>query len=209
MTEPNDIESTDGITWLADVWHAQDLNVTFARGISPGELVIRLGAAPGMSLDQITATEAIGMTGTDGCARVARFGECGGWSFALEPICPSAGWWGKPGLSAGGVEVLHLTPKGYDPPSEVWYYRDGATVGHFSIGEIPDGDMTFLAPAFEAAGLVDDPVLSERPEDFDSVRATLAVLEEHFGLCLPRDAVLEGRLPAAVTALTHPENLGD
>ncbi|MEU6048909.1 hypothetical protein ABZ829_00535 [Streptomyces xanthochromogenes] len=208
MTEANHGEIMDGISWLADVWRSHSLNVTLARGVGPEGLVVRLGATSATPFGHITAAEAFSMTGAEGSARVARFGECGEWSFAVEPICPSAGWWGRPQLSAGGVEVLHLTPKGYDPPSEVWYYRDGITVDRFNIGEIPDGGMEFLAPEFEEAGLVDDPLMSDQPEDFDAVRATLKVLEEHFGLSLPRRAVLEERLPAVVTATKHPEDLG-
>ncbi|MFF3159200.1 hypothetical protein [Streptomyces sp. NPDC057910] len=198
----------DGISWLADVWLSHSLNVTLARGVDPEGLVVRLGAASGTPFGHITSAEAASMTGSEGCARVARFGECGGWSFAVEPIAPSAGWWGRPHLSAGGVEVLHLTPKAHQPPPEVWYYRDGVTVDRFNIGEIPDGGMEYLAPAFEEAGLVDDPLMSDQPEDFDDVRATMKALEEHFGLSLPRRAVIEGRLPAVVTAKQHPEDLG-
>ncbi|WP_328868652.1 hypothetical protein OHT76_43955 [Streptomyces sp. NBC_00287] len=46
-------------------------------------------------------------------------------------------------------------------------------------------------------------------EEFDSLRATLTALQQHSGLSLPRQDILNGRLPAAVTATTPPENLGD
>ncbi|GAA5706388.1 hypothetical protein [Streptomyces avermitilis] len=65
--------------------------------------------------------------------------------------------------------------------------------------------MAFLLPAFEEAGLLDDGV----SEELDSLRATLTALQQHFELSLPRQEILNGRLPAAVTATVPPENLGD
>jgi hypothetical protein len=182
------------------------LFVTLARGISPPDLVVRLGARPGEVLDPITFAEAERLTFEEReSARVARFGECVGWSYAAEQGWPSKAWWAHSDVSAGGVEVLHLTPKPDDPPRECWYYRDGQTVGRFDIGDTPDEDMAFLLPAFEEAGLLDDDV----SEDFDSLHATLTALQQHFGLSLPRQDILNGRLPAAVTATVPPENLGD
>ncbi|GDY70827.1 hypothetical protein SAV31267_003120 [Streptomyces avermitilis] len=105
---------SDGITWLTDAWRgdAPILFVTFARGISPRDLVVRLGARPGEVLDPITFGEAERLTFNDReSARVARFGECAGWSYAVEQGWPSKAWWAHPDVSAGGVEVLHLTPK--------------------------------------------------------------------------------------------------
>ncbi|MEW2290233.1 hypothetical protein [Streptomyces sp. NPDC047841] len=92
-------------------------------------------------------------------------------------------------------------PKPDDPPKECWYYHDGHTVGRFDIGDTPDEAMAFLLPAFEEAGLLDDDVR----EEFDSLHATLAALQQHFGLSLPRQEVMNGRLPAAVTAIVLPE----
>ncbi|MGA5363991.1 hypothetical protein [Streptomyces purpurascens] len=46
-------------------------------------------------------------------------------------------------------------------------------------------------------------------EEFDSLRATLTALQQHFGLSLPRQEILNGQLPAAVTATVPPVNLGD
>ncbi len=93
--------------------------------------------------------------------------------------------------------MLHLTPKPDDPPKEVWYYRDGATIGWFNIGERPDDGTEFLIPALEEAGFFDT-TLHE-----DEVLITLRVLQEHFGLSLPRQQILTGRLPPAVTAKTR------
>ncbi|MFF7161818.1 hypothetical protein ACFZBP_10665 [Streptomyces sp. NPDC008086] len=103
------------------------------------------------------------------------------------------------------MTVLHLTPKPDDPPRECWYYHDGQTVGRFDIGDSPDERLAFLLPAFEQAGLLSDDV----SEEFDSLHATLTALQQHFGLSLPRQDILNGRLPAAVTATVPPENLGD
>lgn len=198
----------DGIVWLADAWRGSALTlfVTFARGIGPHELVVRLGAQPEEVLDPITLGDAERLTFDDReSARVARFGECAGWSYAVEQGRHSKAWWAHSDVSAGGVEVVHLTPKPDDPPRECWYYRDGETIGRFDIGDTPDENMAFLLPAFEDAGLLDDDV----SEEFDSLSATLSALQGHFGLSLPRHEILQGRLPAAVTATVPPENLGD
>ncbi|MGX1274810.1 hypothetical protein [Streptomyces phaeoluteigriseus] len=185
---------------------ARILFVTFARGLGPRDLVVRLGARPGEVLDPITFAAAERLTFNDReSVRVARFGECAGWSYALEHGWPSNAWWAHSDVSAGGVEVLHLTPKPDDPPRECWYYRDGQTVGRFDIGDTPDGGMAFLLPAFEEAGLLDDDV----NEEFDSMSATLTALPQHFGLSLPRQDIFHERLAAAVTAVVPPENLGD
>lgn len=194
---------SDGILWLPDTWYSPNLFITFARGLSPHELAVRLGAEPTGFLDPITMAEAESLTSREGAARTARFGACAGWSFAVEQGRPSKAWWAHPPMSAGGVEVLHLTPKPDDPPKEVWYYRDGATIGWFNIGERPDDGTEFLIPALEEAGFFDT-TLHE-----DEVLITLRVLQEHFGLSLPRQQILTGRLPSAVTAKTPPENLGD
>ncbi|MFE5758988.1 hypothetical protein ACFQ7M_19325 [Streptomyces massasporeus] len=74
---------SDGISWLSDAWRgdAPILFVTFARGISPGHLVVRLGARPSEVLAPITFAEAERLTFYDReSARVARFGECADWS---------------------------------------------------------------------------------------------------------------------------------
>lgn len=200
---------SDGIQWLADEWDYNDLNVTFARGISPQDLAVRLGADTDAPLQMLTSQEAETMIQRGDCARVARVGESGEWSFAVEPICPSRAWWGKPDLSRGDVEVIHLTPKPYDPPKEFWYYRSGDTVGRFDFGEQPGG-MEFLTPALQAVGAMKimgrDGVYEEID---DETRKILAAIERHFSVSLPRADVIDGSLPAAVTAVTHPENPGD
>ncbi|MER7396465.1 hypothetical protein ABT381_13185 [Streptomyces sp. NPDC000151] len=204
---------SDGIVWLAEEWLRPDspvLFVTFARGITPPDLAVRLGADARAILEPMTAAETRAMTYNDRVsARVARLGECAGWSFAVEQGWPSKAWWARPEVSAGGVEVLHLTAKPDDPPRECWYYRDGATVGRFDFGERPEGGLEFLVPALEEAGAVDDPFLPDFPEDYDETPPTLTALENHFHLSLPRELILTGSLPAAVTAKVPPENLGD
>ncbi|MFF5716112.1 hypothetical protein [Streptomyces buecherae] len=199
----------EGIQWLADEWGRSDLNVTFARRISPRDLAIRLGADPVAPLQPLTAYHAEAMLQGGECARVARVGQSGEWSYAVEPLCPSRAWWGKPELSMGGLEVLHLTPKSYDPPKEFWYYRDGVTLGRFDFGEQP-GELEFLAPSLEAEGALNvrgPNGLYARVDD--EARKILAALERHFGLSLPYEDIVHGTLPGVVTAMTPPENLGD
>jgi hypothetical protein len=55
---------SDGITWLSDAWRgdAPTLFVTFARRISPRDLVVRLGTRPTEVLAPITFAEAERLT---------------------------------------------------------------------------------------------------------------------------------------------------
>ncbi|MDQ0808320.1 hypothetical protein QFZ63_000034 [Streptomyces sp. B3I7] len=71
--------------------------------------------------------------------------------------------------------------------------------------------MSGPAPASPGSGhqLTNRPLNDDVAEEFDSLRATLAALQQHFGLSLPRQDVLTGRLTAVVTAAVPPEKLGD
>ncbi len=105
--------------------------------------------------------------------------------------------------------MLHLTPKPYDPPKEFWYYHDGETVGHFAFGEQPDG-MDFLMPALRAEGAAKVKGTDGNYVTIDDeARKVLAAIERYFRVSIPREDVLSGTLPGAVTAMAPPNNPGD
>ncbi|MFF3863426.1 DUF6461 domain-containing protein [Streptomyces sp. NPDC002209] len=196
--------SGGGIRWLAD-WDGWYAGLTFARGITPGELALRLGALPGIRPGPLGATDAWSMVteSMDGDG-VARVGSWGGWSFAVEHGMP-AGAERLSEVSRSGVEAVHLDPQPDHPPKQFAYARDGEIVCCFGLGEEgwrgghrPD----FLLPELVAAGILAPDGTHARPEDepcADRDRRTLAVLEHRFALSLPRHLIEDTPLPAFVT----------
>ncbi|MGW6852055.1 DUF6461 domain-containing protein [Streptomyces virginiae] len=194
----------DGISRLAD-WDQWFAGLTFARGIGPGELAVRLGALPGVRPGPLDAHDAWSMVAEtldgDGVARVGRWG---GWSFAVEHGLP-AGAERLAEVSRGGVEAVHLDPQPDRPPKQFAYARDGELICCFGLGEEcwrgghrPD----FLLPELIAAGILTPDGACARPAgegDAERDRRTLAVVERRFGLSLPRHLIAGTPLPAYVT----------
>ncbi|MFI5967873.1 DUF6461 domain-containing protein [Streptomyces asoensis] len=191
-----------GIQWLVDQddWRH---GVVLARGIEPEELGVRMGGRPGSVVSPITDTEAWNMVldlATDD-DDVVRVGACCGWSFGVEYGMGDGG--GRlVEISRNGVEAIHLDPSPDHPPAMFSYARDGADVCGFGIGEEvwrwgeqPD----LLLPELTAAGVLHPDGEYARPDGEsyrDRDRHTLALIETRFGLCLPRDEVVNQRLPA-------------
>ncbi len=193
-----------GIQWLAD-WDAWFVGLTFARGIGPEELAVRLGAVPGVRPGPLGASAAWSMvTDTVDGDGVARVGSWGGWSFAVEHGMP-AGAERLAEVSRAGVEAVHLDPQPDHPPKLFAYARDGVLVCCFGLGEEcwrgghqPD----FLLPELTAAKILAPDGTGIRPdgEPYEGRdRDTLAVLEHRFGLALPRHLIEDAPLPAYVT----------
>ncbi|MEV6950510.1 DUF6461 domain-containing protein [Streptomyces sp. NPDC051183] len=193
-----------GIQWLAD-WDGWYVSLTFARGIGPDELAARLGAVPGIHPGPLGAVDAWSMvTETVDGDGVARVGSWGGWSFAVEHGMP-AGAERLAEVSRSGVEAVHLDPQPDHPPKQFAYARDGELVCCFGLGEEcwrgghqPD----FLLPELVAARILTPDGAHTRPDgepDGDRDRLTLGVLENRFGLSLPRHLIEETPLPAFVT----------
>ncbi|MFJ9763861.1 DUF6461 domain-containing protein [Streptomyces erythrochromogenes] len=195
---------TYGIQWLAD-WGEWFAGLTFARGIAPDELAARLGAVPGVCPGPLDAPAAWSMVAetADGDG-VARVGSWGGWSFAVEHGLP-AGAERLAEVSRAGVEAVHIDPQPDHPPKQFAYARDGELVCCFGLGEEcwrgghrPD----FLLPELVAAGVLGPDGETCGPDgepDGDRERRTLAVLEQRFGLALPRHLIADTPLPAYVT----------
>ncbi|MGX5208013.1 DUF6461 domain-containing protein [Streptomyces violaceus] len=194
---------SDGIQWLIgrDDW---TYSVIFARGVTPEELALRLGGAPGSVPSPITGREAWAVVmdhRTDDEALI-RVGVSDGWSFALEYGVPT-GTERLADISRGGVEAAHLDPQPDHPPKQFAYAKDGVIICSFGIGEEvwrwgqqPD----FLLAELVQAGVLhaDGEYARSDDEPFGAAdRATLAILETRFGLALPHD-VEERQLPAFV-----------
>ncbi|MBW5483873.1 hypothetical protein GPJ59_18800 [Streptomyces bambusae] len=193
-----------GIQWLAD-WPHWYAGLTFARGIGPDELALRLGAVPSQRPGPLAGPDAWDLAGAvlDGDG-VARVGAVGAWSFAVEHGVP-AGAELLPEVSRDGVEAVHLDPQPDHPPKQFVYARDGEVVCCFGLGEEiwrgghhPD----FLLPDLVAARVLRPDGTAARPDTEPPPardRRTLSVIERRFGLSLPRRLVEEARLPAFVT----------
>ncbi|MGW0863649.1 DUF6461 domain-containing protein [Streptomyces sp. NPDC002611] len=201
----------DGLAWLA----REDLTwlgycVTLARGMEPGELVRRLsGDEPPEELGDRGAEELVDFLDRrdrdggrdDGVA--VRYGTSADLSFAVA----YGEWPGRlgpgytDGLSGQDDHVFQLyyeTQNPKRPPPEFSYFRDGGYVCGFQMymhtwsHEITGPHPELLSDAVRAAGVPDE-------EDRGSAHArSLAVVEQVFGLTLPRDQVLHRAVPAAL-----------
>ncbi|MGW7196537.1 DUF6461 domain-containing protein [Streptomyces chryseus] len=127
-----------GIEWLVGLENWMS-SVVFARGISPEELAVRMGAAPEGATDPITDSQAWALDmegyrpGGDGDG-VVRVGECGGWAFALE-YGDSTGGERLAEISRDGVEAVRYVPMQEHPPATVGYARDGVLLCSFGLHE--------------------------------------------------------------------------
>ncbi|MFF9432131.1 DUF6461 domain-containing protein [Streptomyces sp. NPDC014746] len=196
----------EGITWLAEPDRWQH-TLVFARGITPGELAVRMGGIPGSVTAPVTDGQAWDLV-YDPSSRdedVVRVGEHGAWSFAVE-YGLGDGAARLADVSAGGVEAINLDPCADHPPSMFHYANDGHLVCGFGIGEEvwrwgtqPD----LLLPELIAASILDGDGEYIRPDDepfYERDRCTLALIETRFGLSLPHDVLAEEPLPAFVIA---------
>ncbi|MFC9615917.1 DUF6461 domain-containing protein [Streptomyces sp. NPDC056938] len=140
-----------------------------------------------------------------------RSGQSGTWSFNVESG-GSAGWALDPPVSRD-AEVLIFDPRPDDPPSFVAYLADGEVQLHFELGfgyDPAGAQPDVLRPALEAAGVIppedsiDDMLgADEEVPKSEQHRRVLKVVGEHFGLSLPHQTIVSGRLPAVVTR-RHP-----
>ncbi|MEV5518716.1 hypothetical protein AB0L50_38515, partial [Streptomyces flaveolus] len=121
----------------------------------------------------------------------------GGWQSAFGPLAP---------LSDGGAHVCLLEyeeENGKPVPPQFASFQDGRVLAAFNLhldrswgSDKVDGDpvtATGLQERLTAAGLP-DPERDHR----DIHRAALGVIEDFFGLSLPREVIVSGSLPAVL-----------
>jgi hypothetical protein len=184
----------DGVRWL-ETGDDFELGywVLFARGLGPEELLRRLGGTPEPA--ELTRVQASDLEGTSGGV-VMRAGSSGEWAFGVAE-------YGSPrpdavaAVSAGTVAVELSRTVNYD--TGFAYAEDGRTLCGFEPGmqrHRTGADPDRLLPALRAAGLVlPDGSDEDAP---DATERALAMAEAEFGLSLPRQAVLDGALAAAL-----------
>ncbi|MGW1728626.1 DUF6461 domain-containing protein [Streptomyces sp. NPDC002306] len=195
----------DGIRWLVDLENWMS-SVVFARGISPQELAVRMGADPNGATEPITDIEAWDLgewyrPAEDGDG-VIRVGEHGDWSFALE-YGDSTGGDLLAEISRDGAEAVRYVPIQEHPPATVSYARDGVELCGFGLGEEVwrwGQEPDLLLPDLVAAHVLQPDATAvpayEREHYRDTYRRTLGVIERRFGLSLPPAYLKEARLPA-------------
>ncbi|MFB7263902.1 DUF6461 domain-containing protein [Streptomyces nojiriensis] len=196
----------DGITWLA-AWDIPVEGVVFARGISADELAVRLGGVRGEATEPITdgEVEHLGMRSSSYGVRgdgVVRVGEDAGWAFAVE-YGDSTGTDRLEEIASGTVDAVHYLPMSARPPARFHYARNGVLTCGFGIGEErrrwgTEPDLLLLdliaGKVLHSDGSQNLPPSREHHMAFQE--RSLGVLEQRFGLSLPRAVLGEARLPA-------------
>ncbi|MFB7515884.1 DUF6461 domain-containing protein [Streptomyces sp. NPDC056144] len=208
---------TDGITWLAAPQSIAygGYGVVLARGLTPDELVARLARATyddrtPRPLGDLTSVELIEELddeyGGDVDDPALRVGQDGDWVYAVmyglwqgefEDLTP---------VSRDGAHVFHLEfeeTNGKPVPPFFHYFHDDRHQCGFNL---------HLDGSWGSAGVDGDPEVASKVQDLLTAaglpsevipqrevhRATLQILEAHFGLDLPRVRVLDDALPSVV-----------
>ncbi|MFD7439031.1 hypothetical protein [Streptomyces sp. NPDC059861] len=210
---------TNQTTWLATPRCISfgGYHVVLARGLSPEELADRLAAALLYDTKHIAVPvgehtgesllELMDDTYGDSFDGIGlRLGRTSNWSYAVA----YGGWPGEFGplapVSRGGAHVCLLEyeeENGKPVPPQFAYFREGrllsgcnlhldASWGYQGVDGDP-GTAARLEESLTAAGLP-DPERTRR----EVHRIALGVVEEFFGLSLPKEQIVTGTLPAVL-----------
>lgn len=206
----------DSLAWIADAWRAANMNagdlyITCARGLSPQALAERpADHQPVEVKPAATLHEASAMVDMAHIYCAGLIGQAGDWAFIVESG-GSEGWALDPAVSHG-AEILIFDPRPDDPPSFFSYHANGEVQLHFELGAgyDPAGvQPDLLRSALEADGVIlpqdsiDDILgMDEEMSSHEQQRRVLTVIGEHFGLSLPQQTIVSGRLPVALTRTT-------
>ncbi|WP_424216299.1 DUF6461 domain-containing protein (plasmid) [Streptomyces sp. BI20] len=197
---------SSGVRWLAEEQEGDWAHaLLFARGVAPEELARRLGGVRGPVSGVLTGSAALNLVldPSGQSPDLVRVGAHGGWSFAVEYGFGGGAAHRLDEISRHGVEAICLDPSPDHPPMTFAYARDGLDVCGFGIGEECwrwGGNPDLLLPELVAAGILhpDGTQAFEDGPHRDRVRDTLALIEDRFGLALPRGALWDEPLPAFV-----------
>ncbi|MGV4926592.1 hypothetical protein K2224_14285 [Streptomyces sp. BHT-5-2] len=182
----------DGLQWIADGGF-DHFCLTFVKGISPQELVARMGGNPENMSSPVSLEEVERLDREQGM--MAFVGMCHEWAFAFEP-------WSAEGVEedvidavADGTEAVTLFSS-FTAPSIFSYVKNGVLVSQFEIHDVDSGAILgenpgFLIPGMKQAGFLLPSGESADPGDPD--RCALRLGEEVFGLSVPPiNASLQG-----------------
>lgn len=191
---------SDGLEWIAGAWTAAgaELYITCARGIRPEQLARRLADhEPVETLPPVTVGEASGMVDMKQIYCVGRYSSSGEWSYVVESGC-SEGRFISPDVSRDDAEVLVFDPQPDNPPAQFAYHKDGMTLLSSSLGDgidstHPEELIAAMRQAYSGADTASEQL-------YDLLRA----IGHHFDLNLPKEAIMDGKLPAVVTRTSPP-----
>ncbi|MFI6526592.1 DUF6461 domain-containing protein [Streptomyces uncialis] len=210
---------TDGTTWLAAPQSIAfgGYHVVLARGLSPVELADRLAATVLYEAEHIAVAVGEHTGGSllelldDTCGDLSdsiglRLGCAGDWTYAVA----YGGWPGELGplapVSRDGAHVCLLEyeeENGKPVPPQFEYFHDGRLLSAFNLYldaswgyQGVDGDP---ATAVRLQALLTAAGLPDLDRDQREVhRTALGIIEEFFGLSLPKDPIVSGTLPAVL-----------
>ena len=194
---------TDGIAWIDGLFDHMGFSITMVEGMDPEELAVRLGAQPGTLMDADTAAEMLELShGRWTLPDLALVGDTGnGWAFAVEdPVATDRSDRLGPGRDLWSTRtVVNIWDSTMDPP----VIRANVDGRHdWMLGEYrtDDRDHPLTRRLVTEAGFVEAPHTVHRNDAGDvTIEDIYRIVGDHYGLTLPRRAILGRRLPHVFT----------
>ncbi|MEV6161389.1 hypothetical protein AB0L71_05600 [Streptomyces sp. NPDC052052] len=205
---------SDGIEWIDAELGDGGFSLIMVKGISHEELAVYLGAQPGTLMDPGIAHEMLKLSHGSGSRDLPAYAMLGeadnGWAFAIESpdagdrnyrLAPGRDLWSR----HTAVSVLDTT---MDPPV-ISVGVDGDRDWMFWEYTTDKTDHPLTRRLVAEGGFVERPDRVHRDDAADDVTMSdvYRVMGEYYGLTLPRQAIVDGRLPHAFTeprTLVHP-----
>ncbi|MFB7260801.1 DUF6461 domain-containing protein [Streptomyces nojiriensis] len=185
----------DGLQWIADA-EFDNYCITFAKGLSPEELVRRMGGDPDLITEPMHLDDALQLD--DGLGMVALIGSENGWAFAVEMASAEGDDREIIEKVSRGTEAIILT-KSFASPSMFRLIRDGRSIAEFEVYQpiaqaVQGDDPEAIIPAMERSGFLLPNGFSAEPDDDE--RCALRLAEDEFGLSVPEITSERSMLPA-------------
>ncbi|WP_330347957.1 hypothetical protein [Streptomyces sp. NBC_00582] len=192
---------TDGIAWIDGLFDDLGFSLTLVKGMDAGELAVRLGARPGTFMDADTTARMLDLSpGEWDLPDLAMVGDTGnGWAFAVEP--PTAT--DRPDRLGPGRDLwsTHTVVNVWDSTMDPPVIRVNVDGRHdWSLTEFRTDDRHHpLTRRLVAEGLFVDAPHTVHRADGVGTDAVYRAVGDHYGLTLPRRAILDRRLPHVFT----------
>jgi hypothetical protein len=194
---------TDGIAWLDSGTGHSGFSLMMVQGIGPEELAVLIGARPGTLMDPDTAHEMLALSGGEShLPDLALVGDTGnGWAFAIEsPEATDRDDRLAPGRHLWSTRtVVNIWDSTMDPPL-IKVNVDGRPDWRMVEHRSDDTDHPLSRRLVDELGFVEahgcvHPAAGSGVTMADVYR----IVGDHYGLTLPRQAVVDRRLPHVFT----------
>nr|WSW57138.1 DUF6461 domain-containing protein [Streptomyces sp. NBC_00998] len=184
----------DGLQWVAEA-NFDHYCLIFAKGLTPEELVRRMGGDPGTITDPLLLDDALQL---DDCGKIAMIGSENGWAFALE-FASAEGIDREVVASVSRDTEMVTITKSFTGPSLFRLHNAGKTVAEFEVHQpdelaVQGSSPAMIIPAMKRAGLLAENGISADPDDCEV--CVLALAEQEFGLSVPKITSASGLLAA-------------